>query len=109
MCRVFCCLVRSGWVGRLPDSSDSTYHGDMGKSVSAAEANRRFSELLRTVKEGESVVVTSHGKPVAKLIPVTEDERAADQAHKVLLARLRKQRPIDIGKWTREELYEESK
>ncbi len=81
----------------------------MSKSVSAADANRRFSELLRTVKDGESVVVTSHGKPVAKLSPMTEDERAAGQAHATLLARLRKQRPIDIGKWTRDELYEDGK
>jgi len=36
----------------------------MNKIVSAADANRRFSELLRTVKKGQSIVVTSHGKPV---------------------------------------------
>ena len=41
----------------------------MQRAVSAADANRRFSELLRTVKNGQSVVVTSHGKPVAKLVP----------------------------------------
>ena len=33
------------------------------------DANRRFSELLRTVQKGRSVVVTSHGKPVAKITP----------------------------------------
>ena len=48
----------------------------MDKAVSAADANRRFSELLRTVKQGRSVVVTSHGKPVAKITPVVEDDRA---------------------------------
>ncbi len=42
----------------------------MEKAVSAADANRRFSELLRTVKKGRSVIVTSHGKPVAKITPV---------------------------------------
>jgi len=31
----------------------------MDKAVSAADANRRFSELLRSVKKGQSVVVTS--------------------------------------------------
>ena len=41
----------------------------MDKAVSAADANRRFSELLRTVKKGRSVIVTSHGKPVAKSLP----------------------------------------
>jgi len=49
----------------------------MDKAVSAADANRRFSELLRTVKKGRSVIVTSHGKPVAKISPLAEDERAA--------------------------------
>jgi prevent-host-death family protein len=93
----------------LPDSSEFTYYQDMSKSVSAADASRRFSELLRAVRRGDSVVVTSHGKPVAKISPVTEDERAADQARSTLLARLRKQRPIDIGRWTREELYDETK
>jgi prevent-host-death family protein len=45
----------------------------MDKAVSAAGANRRFSELLRTAKKGRSVIVTSHGKPVAKITPVVED------------------------------------
>ncbi len=50
----------------------------MTKEVSAADANRRFSELLRTVKDGGSVVVTSHGKPVAKISPVFDDNRVAE-------------------------------
>ena len=52
----------------------------MNKAVSAADANRRFSELLRTVKKGRSVVVTSHGKPVARITPIVEDNRAAEAA-----------------------------
>jgi prevent-host-death family protein len=80
----------------------------MEKSVSAADANRRFSELLRTVKEGRSVVVTSHGKPVAKIMPVVEDERAAEGARSALFARLRRERPVKVGRWTREELYDDA-
>ncbi|MBV9518068.1 MAG: type II toxin-antitoxin system prevent-host-death family antitoxin, partial [Hyphomicrobiales bacterium] len=34
----------------------------MEKAVSAADANRRFSLLLRGVREGHSYVITSHGK-----------------------------------------------
>ena len=30
---------------------------------------------IKTVKKGRSVVVTSHGKPVAKIPPVLEDDR----------------------------------
>ena len=33
------------------------------------DVNRRFSELLRTVRDGRSVIVTSHGKPVTRIVP----------------------------------------
>jgi len=78
----------------------------MDKTISAADANRRFSELLRTVKKGQSVVVTSHGKPVAKISPIVEDNRAVDGARSVLLARLRRERVVNVGRWTRHELYD---
>jgi prevent-host-death family protein len=80
----------------------------MDKSVSAADANRRFSELLRTVKKGQSVVVTSHGKPVAKITPVVEDNRAADGARSALFARLRREQVVKGGRWTRDELYDDA-
>ena len=73
-----CRFTKTRGVSRY--SSEYHYSGEnsMDKAVSAADANRRFSELLRTVKKGRSVVVTSHGKPVAKITPVVEDERAAE-------------------------------
>ena len=80
----------------------------MNKAVSAADANRRFSELLRTVKKGQSVIVTSHGKPVAKITPVAEDEREAEGARALLFARLRKERAVNAGRWTRDELYDDA-
>jgi prevent-host-death family protein len=43
------------------------------KAVSAADANRKFSKLLRGVREGHSYVVTSHGKAVAKIVPIDEN------------------------------------
>ncbi|MGH9494348.1 MAG: type II toxin-antitoxin system Phd/YefM family antitoxin [Candidatus Sulfotelmatobacter sp.] len=76
----------------------------MEKLVSAAEANRKFSELLRGVKSGQSYVVTSHGRPVARIQPVVERSRAWAKA--ALLARLEKQPVQDIGPWTRDELYD---
>ncbi len=80
----------------------------MNKPVSAADANRRFSELLRSVKEGRSVVVTSHGKPVAKISPIVEDNRAAEGARSALFARLRRERVVNAGRWTRDELYDDA-
>jgi prevent-host-death family protein len=79
----------------------------MEKVVSAAEANRRFSRVLRSVREGDSYIVTAHGRPVAKIIPIAGNDAAKDRAWQALLARLRSQPVIDIGPWTREELYED--
>ncbi len=79
----------------------------MEKTISAADANRRFSELLRTVQKGRSIIVTSHGKPVAKITPVARDGRAADGARSALFTRLKRERIVKSGRWTREELYDE--
>ena len=80
----------------------------MNKAVSAADANRRFSELLRTVKMGRCVVVTSHGKPVAKISPFIEDDRAVEGARAALFARLRGERVVKAGRWKRDELYDDA-
>ena len=79
----------------------------MERAISAADANRRFSELLRTVKTGRSVVVTSHGKPVARIVPVVEDDRAREAARYALFARLQTERVVKAGRWTRDELYDD--
>jgi antitoxin (DNA-binding transcriptional repressor) of toxin-antitoxin stability system len=59
------------------------------------------------MKKGRSVIVTSHGKPVARITPVSEDERAAESARSALFARLRRERPVNGGRWTRDELYDD--
>ena len=81
----------------------------MEKKIPAAEANRSFSRLLREVQNGASFTVTSHGRPVARLVPAdseTADRAAREAAFDALLARLRSQPALNLGKWTREELYE---
>lgn len=77
----------------------------MEKAISAAEANRKFSEVLRGVREGCTYVVTSHGRPVARIQPMEKGDDA-DRARDALLKRLRSQKAIDIGPWTRDELYD---
>jgi prevent-host-death family protein len=78
----------------------------MEKAISAAEANRNFSRLLRDVKEGRSYVVTSHGRPVARIAPVTDENSTRASAWSSLLSRLRSERVVKIGRWKRDELYE---
>jgi len=78
----------------------------MDKTVSAVEANRRFSHLLRSVRAGESYVVTVHGEPVARLTPIGPETNRMAEARQALLARLAAEPLVDIGDWTRDELYE---
>ena len=79
----------------------------MDEVISAAEANRKFSALLRGVREGRSYVVTSHGVPIARLSPAAGDGAALASARERLIAHLNAQKPRNIGRWTRDELYED--
>jgi prevent-host-death family protein len=81
----------------------------MEKTVSAADANRNFSLLLREVRNGESYVVTSHGRPVARIVPATGTDEAAIRARKALISRLKKQTVVRAGKWNRDQLYEDER
>ena len=81
----------------------------MEKAVSAADANRRFSKLLRAVREGQSYLVTAHGKPVARIVPVAGAGALARAAQATLLKRLRSEPVVKVGRWKREELYEDER
>lgn len=77
--------------------------------VPAAEANRRFSRLLRAVREGTRVIITSHGEPVAEMVPPAPGEDEAERLGKVLAsleAHWAQSSPVIAGAWTRDELYE---
>ena len=77
------------------------------KSISAVEANRNFSRVLDDVRRGQSYVVTSHGKPVARIEPVETISRAEIAARRSLFERLSSQPALDLGRRTRDELYED--
>jgi len=46
------------------------------RSVSLAEAKTRLSELLGEVAGGEELVITRHGKPVARIVPLERPKKA---------------------------------
>lgn len=77
----------------------------MEKTISAAEANRKFSEVLRGVRDGQSYIVTSHGKPVAKILP-PDKVTVSQKSREAFFRRLESQPVHNIGRWTRDELYE---
>jgi prevent-host-death family protein len=79
----------------------------MEKVVSAADANRKFSKLLRTVREGHSYLITSHGKAVAKIVPAAESGGVTRGARAALVRRLQSEPVVRVGRWSRDELYED--
>lgn len=82
----------------------------MGKhmTVTATEANRSFSKLLRAAREGTRVTITSRGRPVAAITSV--DDETERVKRREALAKMREHwahvKPVVVGPWTREELYE---
>lgn len=78
----------------------------MDRSVSAADANRSFSRILRDVRDGASYVVTAHGRPVARIVPFKRDTDARAAARARLFERVKAQPAMNLGPWTRDELYE---
>ena len=77
------------------------------KTVTAAEANRQFSSMLREVAQGGRVMVTSRGKPVATIEPVRRETGArAGAAKRRLLAHLALVKPVGARDWTRDALYD---
>ena len=75
--------------------------------VTASEANRTFSSLLRQVAKGQSFTVHFHERPVAQLTPVDQGSRTSPAARQALLARLAAQPSNgDARAWQREDLYD---
>ncbi len=78
----------------------------MPQTVSAADANRQFSRLLRDVAAGDTVVVTSHGRPVARIVPATDNDAARQAVLRALIDRLSSQPVLNMPKTSRDEIYD---
>jgi len=76
------------------------------RTVTAGDANRHFSNVLREVATGEIITVLSRGKPVATIAPARSGDNQRQAAKLSLLERLRQQKASGARNWTRDELYE---
>ena len=81
----------------------------MQQMINLREANQNLSKYIRSLHEGDEIVITKHGKAVAKLIPVTE-EKTLNAAQQEALQRLisRSTEGYHLGGQgiNRDELYE---
>jgi len=75
------------------------------RAISASDANQKFSEMLREVQAGNSYVVTSRGRPVAKVVPI-DDRDDRSRKFREMMNELGKLPRLNAVPWTRDELYE---
>lgn len=80
----------------MPTTPASTAH------VPVAEAKAKFSEMLRRAGEGEEIVVTSHGRPVARIVPPTNARTSRGE----WIEELMELRKATAGAATRDEIVE---
>jgi prevent-host-death family protein len=80
------------------------------KTISAREANHRFSELLSAAERGEEVVITRHGRPVALLSPhrpkLSDKKREAAIKRAVAMMKKGLPWPENLVLPTRDEIHE---
>ena len=70
------------------------YRGKNLKKIGAFEAKNRLSELLDAAENGEEVIITKHGRPVAKLVPIEPFDRDKARAAAEWLNDFRKRHPL---------------
>ena len=60
-------------------TSVTSYTDPMSLTYSTYEAKARFSEIIRLVREGRTVQVSYHGKPVAEIRPIEEKTKSLEE------------------------------
>jgi prevent-host-death family protein len=79
------------------------------RHMTAREANQRFARLLSSVEDGEQVVITKRGRPVAVVSPyrpdLSEERKAAIER---MIASM--DEPVELGApfrtFTRDEMHD---
>ena len=67
------------------------------KQIQSSEAKAQFSELLNQVERGETIVITRHGKPIARLVPDEEARKLRfDEAVERMNRRRKQNKPVTI-------------
>lgn len=81
----------------------------MKQHISLRQANQNFSRYVEAVERGQEFVVTRRGRPVALLSPAPRRalRRLTGEQQAALKRLFASARPLGIGKWRREELYED--
>lgn len=61
----------------------------MRQLITLREANQRLSQYIKKLDSGDEMIITSRGKPVARLLPIGDDTKLTAE-QKIALKRLKK-------------------
>ncbi len=80
------------------------------REMTVREANQNFSKVIAAAEQGETIVITKNGKPVAKIAPQTADRTRDPEwqaAYRQLMKRLKLKRATGfrVGKITEDDKY----
>ncbi|MGH2616366.1 MAG: type II toxin-antitoxin system Phd/YefM family antitoxin [Thermomicrobiales bacterium] len=78
------------------------------RTIEAEEAETRFGALLKEVENGETVIVTRDGQPVARVSPIGEERPGVAAAIETLHRYRREHRPT-LGGMSIRELIEDGR
>jgi prevent-host-death family protein len=71
--------------------------GQFMRTIQASEAKTKFLSILDDVERGASIIVTRHGKPVARLIPEAEvDRKRVERAVEGILEIRKRTKPVSL-------------
>lgn len=65
--------------------------------IGAYEAKTHLPRLLDRVEAGEGLTITRHGRPVARLVPIDDDDRARARAAARRIIERRNQLPRRVA------------
>jgi prevent-host-death family protein len=54
---------------------DQSNHGNIMREIQASEAKTHLPQLLDDVERGETIVITRHGRAIARLVPEAHRRR----------------------------------
>jgi len=72
------------------------------REVQASEAKTHLPRLLDDVEQGETIIITRHGRPIARLVPDADRRQAEARAAVEAIKALRKR----VGKVPLQELLD---
>jgi prevent-host-death family protein len=67
------------------------------QTIQASEAKTKFLSILDEVERGASVIVTRHGKPIARIVPEVEiDRERVERAMQSIREIRQRTKPVSI-------------